>query len=60
MTSGRGVVGVVGLEALETEDVVVTGEEEDGRDVFITNRLCLCTLTGLLCLKHFLKCFNKI
>ena len=60
MTSGKGVVGVEGLEGLETEDVVVTREQEDGLDVFITNTLGLCTLTRFLCLKHFLKCFNKI
>ena len=45
VTSGRGVVGVSGLDGLEMEDVVVTTEEEDGLDVFITNMLWLCTLT---------------
>ena len=61
MSSGRGVVGVVGLDGREIEDVVVTREDEDGLDVFITNTLCLRTLTGLfLCLKHFLQCLNKI
>ena len=42
MTSGKGVVGVPGLEI---EDVVVTIEDEDGLDVFITNSLWLCLPT---------------
>ena len=45
VTSGRGVVGVVGLAGLESEDVVVTREDVDGLDVFITNTLWLCSLT---------------
>ena len=59
MSSGRGVVGVLGLEGREIEDVVVTSEDEEGLEVFITNTL-LWSLTVLLYLKHFLKCLNKI
>ena len=44
----------------EIEDVVVTSEEDEGLEVFITNTLWLWTLTVLLYLKHFLKCLNKI